>query len=138
MDSVMTTENTLTQREEILNDVFTTAIEGGINYWCTVRSYRWSDGPPDYNQVADFRAEIMETEADEHPEHVIDAAVIALGVRRAFEHLQALRKAGVGIYEYQWRAIRDLHFGKYDDVDYDADTADIIVQFGLFGELVYA
>ena len=61
---------------------------------------------------------------------MIDRSCIARGIRAAH--------ARGGWNDYQARALRDLTFGKYDDVDFDAITADLIVQFGLFGEERYS
>ena len=63
------------------------------------------------------------------PEYVIDRGVIARGLR--------LCHARGNWATYHARALNDLTFGKYDDLDFDADTADLIVQFGLFGEQRY-
>lgn len=37
---------TKTAREQFLDDVITTAVEGGINYWAFVDEYTWSDDGP--------------------------------------------------------------------------------------------
>lgn len=37
---------TKTPAEEFLDDVITTAVEGGINYWAFVDDYEWSDEGP--------------------------------------------------------------------------------------------
>jgi hypothetical protein len=53
------------------------------------------------------------------------------GIRKAYE------THGKGHEGYHATALRNLNFGKWDEADYDADTADLIVQYGLFGEVVY-
>jgi hypothetical protein len=119
-----------TERDQALLDVFTTALEGGIGYWSVCSRYRWWVGPDaDLDkQAKDFIAVIEETEADEPTTHVIDRTVIARGIRRAHDH---------GYSGYHGAALRMLQFGRYEELDYDADTADIIVQWGLFNEHVY-
>jgi hypothetical protein len=109
-----------TPRDKILNDVFTTALEGGIGYWSTCSAYKWSDG--DGNPIREFSATITTEEGDTF---TITREVIARGIRLAYE------RYGKGENGYQARALRALHFGKYDEADYDADTADWIVQMGL-------
>jgi hypothetical protein len=120
------------ERDQALLDGFTTALEGGIGYWSVCSRYRWYVGPDaDLDkQAKDFIAVIIETEDDDEPTYVIDRTVIARGIRKAHEH--------GGWNDYHARGIRNLQFGKYDEADYDSDTADIIVQFGLFGEQRYA
>lgn len=123
-----------TPREQALADVFTTALEGGIGYWSVCTRYKWYVGPDaDLDkQAADFIAVIEVTEDDDAPTYVIDAGVIARGIRRAYDYYK-----GSDGQPYIARALRDLNFGKWDEVDYDSTVADVIVQFGLLGELVY-
>ena len=121
-----------------LHSIFTTAIEGGINYWCRVNSYRWAldntDYEPDY---LGFHAEITETESGEEPppRHRIDPAV----VRRGLVGFATLcPRTQPGYAELRIKAIRLLMGGEVADaVDYDASDADAFVQMGLFEEVVY-
>jgi hypothetical protein len=125
-----------TEREKALNTVFTTALEGGINYWSACSVYRWSvDVDGRQEEAKDFIAVITETEDEDEPEHVIDYHVVRRGANRLYKHLIDL---GDEANQYHLRAMRDLARGNWDDLDFDADTADMVVQFGLFGELVYA
>lgn len=124
-------------REGMLNMVFTTAIEGGINYWADVMRKRWSDRTEELNMIEEFYADIEDVEDDNKKYH-IDADVIKRGIRKAFKN-----RAKIGD-PYQRQAINDLYWGilsnrqeSREEADFDADTADIIVQYGLFGELVY-
>lgn len=123
-------EPCVTDRDRALNSVFTTALEGGIGYWATATRYRWSIGDEAMTEARDFIAVVQDTEVEDGTEYVIDRAVIARGIRKAYAH--------GGWNEYQGRALRDLNFGKWDDVDYDAITADLVVQFGLFGSELYS
>lgn len=121
-----------TDRDLALNGVFTTALEGGIGYWSTCSRYKWGvTDPADPTgkrlvEALDFVAVIQE----DGTEYVIDRGVIARGIREA-------KKRG-NWATYHARALNDLTFGKWEDLDYDADTADLIVQMGLFGEYRYA
>lgn len=110
-------------RDQLLLDLFTTAIEGGINYWAEVESYHYlKDGKDD---VLGFHAVIDEIEAG--CRYTVDRSVIDMGLRRA-------------------RRTPGIHFSTEpppvvvtDDTDWDFDAgdADMIVQLGLFGEVVY-
>ena len=123
---------------ELLHDVFTTALEGGIGYWSVATEYHWArpGATGTVSEAADlggFYAIIEETEIDQPPiQHRIDAEVIRLGIRRAFDYATQDRK----LNDYQTTAVVGL-FAGWDGADYDADTADIVVQFGLFGEIIY-
>lgn len=59
-------------RGEMLCDLFTTALEGGIGYWSSASAYHWSndDGTPDLDG---FYAEIEDDEADgkEHRDCIV-------------------------------------------------------------------
>lgn len=129
-------------REREYNMVFTTAIEGGINYWVTQWiDYKWSTPSPDHfggiTESRDFYASIIVDDVDDDGPGVyrIDRKTISKGINAAYRYM----RENTGEYDsYQRRAIRDLKSGAWDDVDYDATTADIIVQFALFGDLVYS
>ena len=120
-----------TDRDRALNGVFTTALEGGIGYWSAAERYYWStDGGT--TEARDFIAVVRDTESDDHVAHVIDRDVITLGISRLYGHMRDFPDS------YHHRAVNALHFGKWEDADYDSDTADLVVQYGLFGEQVYA
>lgn len=108
--------------------LFTTALEGGIGYWSVCTKYHWSlpDGEDDLDG---FFATIEETETDEEPvERRIDAACILRG-------LAYFAQPGQG-YKHVRQVARAILLGD-EDVDYDAEDADCIVQAGLFNEVVY-
>lgn len=117
-------ESTRTAREELIFDVFVTAVEQGINYWAEVLEYVW-DVPGN-----DYYALVRDREDAETPWIRLDGEVILRGIKRvneAWKHVQA---------DYQMNAYRGLAAGA-EDVDFDAETADVIAQFGLLGELTY-
>jgi len=122
------------ERDKALNMAFTTGMEGGVGYWSTCSRYRWSLRDDAHTEARDFIAVITEVgDGDDDTEHVIDRTVIARGIRKAYEH--------GGWTEYHTDALRALNFGSYEDhldIDMDADTGDLVVQFGLFGEQRYA
>ncbi len=121
----------ISERDLNLNMVFTTAIEGGINYWAKVVDYEWSAKG---EEIAEFFAEIREYDEESEKIRLISRHTISRGITRAYQYA----RENVDKFDlYQRRAITDLKYGRWDDVDYDAITADIVVQFGLFGELVY-
>lgn len=126
----------LTKRDHALNDLFTTALEGGIGYWSECSRYQWSDG--EGNPIREFQAVIHDTvdEAEDgsYPRYVIDRLVIQRGMNRLYRHLIRL---GDEANRYHKKACADYAYGKWDDFDYDSDTADMVVQFGLFGSIQY-
>src|SRR5262245_8041080 len=127
----MTITTDLMPREQAIADLFCTAMEGGIGYWSACSEYKWSDG--NGNQIKEFRAVIQDVEDDEGKEYVIDYHVIRRGAQRLYKHLMDLPNPNT----YHLNAMRNLAKGNFDDLDCDADTGDMVVQFGLFNELVY-
>lgn len=118
-------------RPEALHGLFVTALEGGIGYWSVATRYRWSiPGTDGEDDLDGFHAVIEEVETGEDtpPVHRIDAACILRGLL----HFAA---PGDG-YRHVRQVARALLLGD-DEVDYDAEDADCIVQAGLFGEVVY-
>lgn len=116
-------------------DLFTCAVEGGINYWAEVEEYHlWlpkTDHEPDYKG---FYAEIVDQADDDKP-HRITRDVIVRGYRLAATKTQTE-------IHYFWQC----NCGKPPLVctedsnaewDFDALDADAIVQLGLFGSVVY-
>jgi len=111
-------------KPELLHGLFTTAMEGGIGYWSSTNLYHWMNG--DEEDLKFFAAEIVE----EDTERVIriDLNIIELGLRRAIaDHQDTLR----------WSTEPPEMCRHLEDWDYDAGDADMIVQLGIFGEVVY-
>lgn len=112
--------------DEMFLDIFTTALEGGIGYWSECSEYHWLNG--DDEDYRGFFAVIHDTE-DEGKTYRIDRAVIAKGYRLATT---------------EWRDRISWSTGKPPlvitedtDWDYDSFDADVIVQLGLFENVVY-
>lgn len=121
----------MTKRNEVLHDIFTTAMEGGVNYWASVTEYGWSCGDGHTPDTREYHADIRDLE-DDNKLHHIGRHVMAHGYKLATTtHRDRIawssgEKPPLVITE------------DYDDEwDYDASDADCIVQLGLFGEVVY-
>jgi hypothetical protein len=115
----------ITLTDEQVEDILDTALYGGIQYWAEVV-------PGDYENT--FPVTIREIAGDldngSYPIHEITPEVIRLGFDRYPKHL--VNKTTV---------VGSLHIiddGDEVDLDVDAGAADLIVQFGLFGEERYA
>lgn len=119
----------VTYTAQMLLDLFTTALEGGIGYWSVCTRYRWRR-PDGEDDVEGFHADVEETETDEDapPTHRIDRDTILRG-------LAHFAQPGQG-YRHVRQVARAVLAGD-EDVDYDAEDADAIVQAGLFGEVIY-
>lgn len=119
------------QRNQDINAIVITAVEGGVNYWAKLRRYRWHD-PATGEDLDEATVEVRDFEGDE-PWRLVDRAVVVRGLRK----LAGYHKGGAPHPDRQahFRAI--YHNLGTDDFDIDAEDADCIVQAGLFGEVVY-
>jgi len=131
-----------TNKDRALMDVFTTACEGGINYWANFRKYHWClDGSGDLDKMdyQNFEAHITLADDDRKDEIVINRQVIEHGIdeigKRLVGHDFRLSPYHTMAILELWRIVNAE--GNLDYLDYDADTADLIVQQGLFGEIIY-
>lgn len=127
-------------RDDILHGLFTTACEGGIGYWAYVEKYHYGDPEktwpePGAYDLESFKAVIGDAEGEgfggeEHiDELVIDRAVIEKGLALYVDF---------GWVGYKGSFADDVRFEKWEECDYDADIADCVVQFGLFGEVRFS
>ena len=90
-------------------DIFTAAIEGGINYWASISGYVFSD---------DFAsAFIYEEETGKVTSMASDSHVWKDAVAKAAKYMGQ----SLGLF--------------YEE--HDADSADVAMQFAILGEVVY-
>jgi hypothetical protein len=127
------------ERKEFLHSIFTTALEGGIGYWSQASTYHWMlPAPKGQEWGADdldgFYAIVHEWDEDEgdyakNKGHRIDRAVIQKGLNALIDGKARARE---DIVKTIMLANRENDAG-----DIDSEIADVIVQVGLFGEIVY-
>jgi len=116
---------TKTDREQFLDDVITTAIEGGIGYWSVCSAYEWK-GVPARAQIQEFD----EGTGEEYgPLLEVDRALIEKGIKEILSG-----ESNTGQHMVKMVAVASV---TNDAGDVDADVADCIVQVGAFGKLVY-
>lgn len=118
----MTNTETLTEKQVALVDLFSTAIEGGVNYWASVSGYRWSER----FAWADKGADLTETEYEDGETRRLTPALMLTGLNRVAK-LCPGRRTNCG--DTFAKLARTL--GTDDQSDYDAGDADVIAQFGL-------
>jgi len=111
-----------TEREEYLDDILTTAVEGGIGYWSIGRNYVWSDDGP-------ATVEIREEEEEEGPWHLVDRSAIRKGIALVLSGDTRVHESYVDTLR---KAEREL-----DSCEIDGELADIIVQAAILGDVVY-
>jgi hypothetical protein len=104
--------------EQLLKDIVITAVEGGINYWAAVANY-----DPDEGRVL-----VYDQEEDDGEEHQVDLDTIRTAIAAVKSNPQIAPRF-IGQVNQMLDADPEL--------DFDADTADALLQIGLFGEVVY-
>jgi hypothetical protein len=127
-------------RTQFLRDIITTAVEGGIGYWSQCSQYQWVDDHegrvyvPVGERVGDCARAVIHVLSDDESGYVetgliIDVEVIARG-------LKLITDGGTNLNDRSRKLIRQAD--RENDAGYlDADSADVIVQAGLLGEIVY-
>lgn len=107
--------------DEELSDILCTAVEGGIGYWSRVSAV---NGGERYISV--------DLEPNEDTD--LDFGTTTINLKRlqqAIDHIVAARET----VNLRSDIVKSIVSG--DPGDIDADGADAIVQFAMFGELVY-
>jgi hypothetical protein len=112
------------EREEFLKDTLITAVEGGINYWGAVADY-----DPDAGTVTVYEKEYLDTPDEKAFPVTMDTMARGWG-----QYVKRVGKAPTGYARQALLANRT----NGDDGDFDADVADVVLQLGIFGEVVYA
>lgn len=113
--------------EPFLADILTSAVEGGINHWADLISYRWLDVP-----AARVRAVI--TEHDDH-RHVLTVGTIARGLRRVLHPAFAVDEDTRRDITIDLAVL--LHDPTFHGAQIDVIDADVIVQAALFNQIRY-
>lgn len=143
---------TTTAREQLLRDILTTAVEGGINYWANDldasgrqqvrRINRDTNGDVlsiifdrlAVEDVSGATTQALETPLDEEGTRLV---INATALERACERVaHGTVKAGDSVRAVA-QVIAEGEPEEADEVDYDAGDADALVQAALFGDIVY-
>lgn len=110
--------------QENIDDIMVAALEGGITYWCSEASPEGGELLEEYpsEQISRGGALLL-YDFEEEAYHRLDLEKFLKGFKLWVEN---------GGDEYG--AIED---GKVDCCNIDADCADAIIQYALFGEVIY-
>lgn len=121
------------ERTQLLVDVITTAVEGGVNYWASVSRYVWGPHDVQSTEAPHAAATLHDNEdtANGHFELTVDA------MARAFD-LLCERRDIVGVGDSDWRRRMTAMYLEPDgEHDFDAGDADALVQIAWFGDVRY-
>ena len=109
--------------QEFANDVITTAVEGGIGYWARISEYHWRNGIPTTAMIEPLDP------MDQWPLAQLDRVLVQKGI-------DALAEGNIKVAPDILGAIL-VSVVRPDDYDIDATAADVIVQAGLFNDIIY-
>ena len=149
---MITLKTTVEIPKIVLSDLLITAVEGGIGYWARGYDYRWSDEHPETTRIV-----VVEYESA--------AQDLGLDIWSDWNELDTAHENGdMRLVGYTWgitthtiecgiQAILNSDFGGCNNLkgrlfadvtnidhagwDYDALDADVIVQMGLWGKVIY-
>lgn len=96
----------------LIKDLFITALEVGINYWALIEEYSHET----------YTAKIIDKEGSQPIQYNLSLNIIHKGVQKLY------------LDNSNWSKKR---INNLLNEDYDAEDADIVLQYGLFGELIY-
>lgn len=120
--------------DQLYFDTFLSALEGGIGDWALSESYHWTtNGHLSGEDREGFYSDIVDPYPNEEPYFTpvrIDRNVIARGYQRLIGGAEPM-------LHHQMRGKLTAAYWNPDHADIDADDADVIVQLGLFGKVVY-
>lgn len=107
-----------------INDLMTTALEGGINYWC--RDCRTVSIPEEYKDKIEYTSDVIGYGG------TLELQDIEEPYDRWFLTKEKFLK-GIAIY------MKENNILSEDDLieDHDAYTADAIIQYALFDEIIF-
>ena len=112
-------------------DVLTTAVEGGINYWCCADSIVRDDNLSVLKVIGPQDNEDNETRWDD-----ITLDTIFLGIQRIISEAVPIRN---DLFIQVLRGVMAAGNGdEFAAGEIDSDAADCVVQAGLFNELTYS
>jgi len=109
---------------KMIDDLMTTAFEGGINYWCK------------NVKIIDFPSNMMENTSDFYASTVLaNGGVVRLydvESRDVWILNRPMIVKGIEMYCNEYKVTPEYMYDTHD-----ADTADAIVQYAVFNELIF-
>lgn len=120
----LTITKTIKVTEEDIDDIMSTALEGGINYWCN-KAEVFGKRLGEYASEQIARGGVLKLyDTEENEMHVLTRSRLLKGIKQAIE--------GNYFACYNW-----FDGNAIDTCMVDAEVADVIIQLALFGDIVY-
>lgn len=135
-------------RQSFYAGIISTALEGGIGYWSAAEEYRWFDPyleggscEPGPQGTANAYAVIVPADEEsswaEWPEHD-GGQRVRVGIELVRRAVNQIVRGEVG-HHIRDDIVTKIRRGlrEWDAGEIDADAADVIVQVGVFGKVVF-
>lgn len=114
------------EREQFLNDLLVTAIEGGIDYWAWIIDAEQTHDKQ--GRVTGYKSATIREKEDGDQTYTITIDTMSTGINRL------LKRCGPGVATQ----LREANRTNGEAGDFDALDADQIVQHAIFDKSVYA
>ena len=124
MDYTVRVEREIKVTQQDIDDIITTAFEGGINYWCDRAHVMNGDNEHCASEQVSRGAAVILYDSEGDEKHVLTVGKFMRGLAKAIE--------GNNYSSYEW-----FNEDSIDTCNVDAEVADVIIQLALFGEVVY-
>ena len=128
MDKYIEVKATVRIPTEKIQDLITTAIEGGCHYWASFKfptDYKEKYGSYEQIPFQDGNIEVSDVETEELLGY-LNGATVKVGLQ-----LMADRKDVTG------KQVPAIHFKNLAQDNEDEETADVFMQLAVMGEIVY-
>ena len=128
MDEYIEVKATVRIPNQKIQDLITTAIEGGCRYWASYKfPENWKDKYKNYSEIPlkNDNIEVFDIETEELLGY-LNRASIKVGLQ-----LMADRK------DFKGKQIPARHFKNLATDNEDGETADVFMQLAVMGEIVY-
>lgn len=115
------------ERTQFLADIIVGAVEGGTGYWAYASGYHWSDDKPDATRVTLIP---MDDEDEPRQRYDVTLETVVTGLNNIInsDHFVVNPRTKETIRQAD---------AENDGGLIDAECADVIVQVGLWGQIVY-
>ncbi|MBQ8133560.1 MAG: hypothetical protein IJ711_00090 [Lachnospiraceae bacterium] len=137
-DRLITTELSVTVTDQDIDDIMVAALEGGINYWCdeaeVIGDYLGKYASDQISRGGKLRLHVIEPFDENDSEYYeLDLDKFLAGLKAYL----AYPDAPYVITAAKPHGFREKPAYILDCCLVDAVVADMIIQFGLFGEIIY-
>lgn len=121
--------------QESIDDILASAFEGGINYWCgeaeVVDEYLGEYASEQISRGGKVNLSIIDDDGEIEDVKTLELDAVLEGIKR---RICDYEDNGIKRYGISEGSNEEIRF----DVDFDSWDADVIVQYAIFGKIVFS